>query len=66
MKRAPSAVISTISSSWTSWTRRVSARKAGIAEAMKLSPSPRPTTSGHSLRAPTITPGWSADIATNA
>ena len=32
-------------------------RKAGIAEAMKLSPSPRPTTSGHSLRAPTSTLG---------
>jgi hypothetical protein len=66
MKREPSAVISTISPSLTSWTLRVSARKAGIAEAMKLSPSPMPTTSGHSLRAATSTPGWSADIATNA
>ena len=26
----------------------------------------RPTTSGHSLRAPTSTSGWSADIATKA
>ena len=31
---------------------RVSARKAGIAEARKASPSPTPATSGHSLRAP--------------
>ena len=36
---------------------RVSARKAGIAEARKVSPSPTPTTSGHSLRAPTSVSG---------
>jgi hypothetical protein len=66
MNREPSGVIATISPSWTSWTRRVSDRKAGMAEAMKLSPSPMPTTSGHSLRAPTRTSGASADIATNA
>ena len=35
------------------WTRRVSARNAGMAEATNCSPSPRPMTSGHSLRAPT-------------
>ena len=35
-------------------------RKAGIAEAMKFSPSPMPTTSGHSLRAPTSRSGSSA------
>ena len=66
MKREPSEVIATISPSCTSWTRRVCERKAGIAEAMKLSPSPMPTTSGHSLRAPTSTPGVSADMATKA
>ena len=31
------------------WTRRVSRRNAGIAEAMNCSPSPRPMISGHSL-----------------
>ena len=39
------------------WTRRVSRRNAGIAEPMNCSPSPRPMISGHSLRAPTSTPG---------
>ena len=66
MKREPSGVRATISPSCTSWTLRVSDMKAGMADAMKLSPSPRPTTSGHSLRAPTSTSGSSADIATNA
>ena len=42
---------------------RVSARKAGMAEAMKFSPSPRPTTSGVSLRMPTITSGSSTAMA---
>ena len=50
----------TISSSPTSCTRRVSRRKAGIAEATKCSPSPTPITSGQSLRAPTIVSGSSA------
>ena len=66
MKVVPSAVTATISPFSTIWTRRVCARKAGMAEAMKPSPSPTPTTSGHSLRAPTSTPGSSADIATKA
>ena len=66
MKRDPCGVMATISPSWTSCTLRVSDMKAGIAEAMKLSPSPRPTTSGHSLRAPTSTSGSSAVIATKA
>ena len=65
-KREPWGVTATISPSCTSWTLRVSDMNAGIAEAMKLSPSPSPTTSGHSLRAPTSTSGWSADIATKA
>ena len=56
----------TISSFSISTALRVSARKAGIAEARKLSPSPTPTTSGHSLRAPTSSPGWSACMATKA
>ena len=55
-----------VSSSSMYWTRRVSRRNAGIAEAMNCSPSPRPTISGHSLRAPTSSPGSSALIATNA
>ena len=38
----------TISPSSMYWTRRVRARKAGTAEARNCSPSPRPTTSGHS------------------
>ena len=63
---APSGRTATISSFSTSWMRRVSDRKAGIAEAMKCSPSPTPTTSGHSLRAPTSRSGSSARIATNA
>ena len=46
----------TISSFSIATARRVSARKAGIAEARKVSPSPTPATSGHSLRAPT---SWS-------
>ena len=52
-----SGVSITISSSWMYWTRLVWARKAGMAEAMNCSPSPRPMISGHSLRAPTSTPG---------
>ena len=36
---------------------RVSARNAGTAEATNCSPSPRPTISGHSLRAPTSSVG---------
>ena len=56
----------TISSFSMYWTWRVWRRKAGIAEAMNCSPSPRPTISGHSLRAPTSSPGSSALIATNA
>jgi hypothetical protein len=66
MKRDPWGVTATISPSCTSCTSRVSDMNAGIADAMKLSPSPSPTTSGHSLRAPTSTSGWSADIATKA
>ena len=66
MKRDPAGVTATISPSCTSWTLRVSDMNAGIADAMKLSPSPSPTTSGHSLRAPTSTSGSSADIATKA
>ncbi len=46
----------TISSFSIATASRVSARKAGIAEARKVSPSPTPATSGHSLRAPT---SWS-------
>ncbi len=46
------------------WTWRVWARKAGMPEARNCSPSPRPTISGHSLRAPTMTPGSSAATAT--
>ncbi len=61
----PSGVIATISPFSIICTRRVSAMKAGMAEAMKLSPSPTPTTSGHSLRAPTITSGSSACMITN-
>ena len=57
MNSRPRGGSTTISSSSTSWTRRVSRRKAGIAEATKLSPSPTPTTSGHSLRAPTSRSG---------
>ena len=56
----------TISSSFRYWTVRVSDRKAGIAEPMNDSFSPTPTTSGHSLRAPTSTSGSSALIATKA
>ena len=56
MKRTSSAVTTTISSFSISWTRRVWARKAGIAEPRNCSPSPRPTTSGHSLRAATMMP----------
>ena len=48
------------------WTVRVWARKAGTAEATNCSPSPLPTTSGHSLRAPTSVSGSSTLIATNA
>ena len=62
----PSGVISTISPFSMYCTRRVSLRKAGMALAKKVSPSPRPTISGHSLRAPTSVSGSSADIATNA
>ena len=62
----PSGVISTISPFSMYWTRRVSRRKAGMALAKKVSPSPRPTISGHSLRAPTSVSGSSSDIATNA
>ena len=39
---------------------------AGIAEATKLSCSPRPTISGHSCRAATSASGCSACMATNA
>ena len=45
---------------------RVWARNAGMPEARNCSPSPRPTISGHSLRAPTTTPGSSAATATSA
>ena len=65
-KRAPAEVIATISSSRICWTRRVSLRNAGMAEARNCSPSPRPTISGHSLRAPTSRSGSSPAIATNA
>ena len=37
-----------------------------MAQAKNVSPSPRPTISGHSLRAPTSVSGSSSDIATNA
>ena len=49
----------TISSFSIVTASRVSARKAGIAEARKVSPSPTPATRGHSLSAPTIRPGSS-------
>ena len=39
---------------------------AGIADAMNCSPSPRPTTSGHSRRTPTSVSGSSSHIATMA
>ena len=55
-------VSTTSSSSSSAWTVRVWARKAGMPEARNCSPSPRPTISGHSLRAPTSTPGSSAAI----
>ena len=45
---APSAEMVTTSPSSSTTTRRVCERKAGMAEAMKVSPSPRPTTSGAS------------------
>ncbi|HWC07976.1 MAG TPA: hypothetical protein VG458_02885, partial [Solirubrobacterales bacterium] len=38
-------------------TRRVSERNADTSEARKFSPSPTPTTSGHSRRAPTSVSG---------
>ncbi len=56
----PSGRRTTISSFSTNCTRRVCARKAGTAEATNCSPSPRPTTSGHSRRAPTSSSGSSA------
>ena len=65
-KVAPSRPIVTISPLSMYWTRRVSRRKAGIAEARNVSPSPRPTISGHSLRAPTRRSGSSPARATNA
>ena len=65
-KRAPSCVIATISSFSICWTWRVSLRKAGMAEAKNCSPSPRPTISGHSLRAATSTSGSAPAMATNA
>jgi hypothetical protein len=62
----PEGSIVTISSFSIATARRVSARKAGIAEARKVSPSPTPATSGHSLRAPTSRSGLSACMATKA
>src|SRR4051795_9061186 len=62
----PSGVMTTSSPFSMYWTLRVWARKAGIAEARNVSPSPRPTTSGHSLRAPTSTSGSSRRMATKA
>ena len=61
-----SARTTTISPFSMNWTRRVWARNAGTADAMNASSSPRPTTSGHSRRAPTSTSGSSSAIATNA
>ena len=62
----PSGRSTTISSLSKNCTRRVCARKAGTAEATNCSPSPRPTISGHSRRAPTSVSGSSRLIATNA
>ena len=66
MIRAPSGSTVTISPFLSPSDVRVSARKAGIAEATKVSPSPRPTISGHSWRAATSVSGCSACMATKA
>ena len=63
MAPASSTTISPVSISSVS---RVSGRNAGMADAMNSSPSPTPTTMGHSRRAATRRPGSSADAATNA
>jgi hypothetical protein len=64
--RTPPASISTISPFSIGTAVLVSARKAGIAEARKVSPSPTPATRGHSLRAPSRRSGSSACMATKA
>ncbi len=58
--------ISTTRSSSRTTISRVCSRKAGMSEARKFSPSPRPTTSGLCRRAPTITSGSATRITTRA
>ena len=70
-RRAPGrsrrpGVIATSSPFSMTCTRRVWRRKAGMAEARNVPSSSRPTTSGHSRRAPTRSSGSSRDMATKA
>ena len=62
----PVRVMTAISSSPRKTTSRVWLRMAGMSEATKYSPSPRPTTIGGPLRAATILSGSSAEISTSA
>ena len=59
------AVIVTISSWPSSRASRVCAMNAATSEPRKFSPSPSPTTSGESCRAPTTSSGWSACTASS-
>jgi hypothetical protein len=62
----PDEVITAISSSPRKTTSRVWLRIAGMSEATKNSPSPRPTTIGGPLRTVTILSGSSAEMSTSA
>ncbi len=62
----PVRVMTAISSSPRNTTSRVWLRIAGMSDATKNSPSPRPTTIGGPLRTATIFSGSSAEISTIA
>ena len=65
-RRRRCAVMTAISSSPRNTTSRVWLRIAGMSDATKNSPSPRPTTIGGPLRTVTIFSGSSAEISTSA